>query len=184
MFDDDIPQALYDWLVKQNTAKLVEILCEALQVMQQYNGRTLMFCICTAAGFKQKEKDGKTVWTMPEGGKEDVKTGKAVTSTVRPEPVANPEMDSPEIILGKLGSSLINQSGLLRNTRIIDAFEVSRDMLQYVGQQQSHRRLYNEAMEKYNESGTNDRQGSGTDDKPKRDKGSRVRRSSTRRSKA
>lgn len=67
-FDEDMPDRLYQWLLKQTPERHIEILGEALDLMQQYNGRTRLYCVLTAAGFKENYNDetGKTTWAFPK----------------------------------------------------------------------------------------------------------------------
>lgn len=66
-FDEDMPDRLYQWLLKQTPERHIEILGEALDLMQQYNGRSRKWCVMTAAGFTERENvdTGKTSWVFP-----------------------------------------------------------------------------------------------------------------------
>lgn len=63
MTDEDMPEALHNWLLCQTKEKLLEVMFEALELMQGYNGRSLRYCIATAAGFEEKANGG---WKIPK----------------------------------------------------------------------------------------------------------------------
>lgn len=57
-------EKLYDYLLKLPRANLVHTMIEALDLMQQHNGRTRSFCILTAIGAKHKTHAGGN-WILP-----------------------------------------------------------------------------------------------------------------------
>lgn len=56
---------LYELLLKLPKKNLINILWNALDEMQGYNGNTKTYCICKSLGFKEEEKDGKLEWVIP-----------------------------------------------------------------------------------------------------------------------
>lgn len=64
--DEDISSQLHEWLLKQSKERLVEIMVEAPQEMQQWNGRSITHCICEGAGFESND-EGK--WKYPQSKK-------------------------------------------------------------------------------------------------------------------
>ncbi len=56
---------LYAFLLKLPKENLIHTMWEALDLMQQYNGRSRVFCIATALGAKENpEKEGN--WKIPK----------------------------------------------------------------------------------------------------------------------
>lgn len=61
-------ERLYELLLKLPRRNLVHIMWEALDLMQQYNGRSKMYCIAMAIGAKEDSKqDGK--YSIPSAQK-------------------------------------------------------------------------------------------------------------------
>lgn len=58
----DIDDRLYEYLTQNFTkAALVEIMCDALDLMQQYNGRSMTYCIVSSIpGASVRENDDGT----------------------------------------------------------------------------------------------------------------------------
>lgn len=57
---------LEDVLLSKTKAKLIEVLYEALDLMNQYNGRSHMYCIAVALGYEAVEnEDGSTTFKKP-----------------------------------------------------------------------------------------------------------------------
>lgn len=76
IFDEDFSEQGLDWLAAQTPEKLIEIMFEALQLMQQYNGRSLRYCVCEAAGFEHAKTDEGGYpqgWKIPKVKKEKPK---------------------------------------------------------------------------------------------------------------
>jgi hypothetical protein len=61
--EDELPKVLHDWLLCQSKEKIVEIMFEALDLMQQYNGRSRRYCVCTAADLTPLKDGG---WVIPK----------------------------------------------------------------------------------------------------------------------
>lgn len=56
-------QAIIDKFEKLSKPKKVEVLFDAIEYMQQYNGRSVRTCICLAMGYKMNcDDDGNEVW--------------------------------------------------------------------------------------------------------------------------
>lgn len=70
---------LYEILLKLPKENLINLMYNALDEMQSYNGRSINHCICTAMGCEQQEKDGRTYWKVPK-----MKTIKEMTSSSYP----------------------------------------------------------------------------------------------------
>lgn len=76
MFDDEMPEKLYQWLVKQTPEKLISIMYTALDSMQGYNGQSIKEVIFESAGFERidngwkvplnedRRKESKEMWYM------------------------------------------------------------------------------------------------------------------------
>lgn len=62
VLDDEVPGRLWDWLLLQSKERLLEIMLEALALMESSNTRSKTYCICTAAGF---EVIGEGKWKFP-----------------------------------------------------------------------------------------------------------------------
>ena len=56
-------EAIIAKFVKLSNPKKVEVLLDALDYMQQYNGRSVRTCICLAMGYRMNiDDDGNEVW--------------------------------------------------------------------------------------------------------------------------
>lgn len=42
-----------NYLLSKSKDEIIDIFTESLDLMEQYNGRSKMYCICRAAGFKE-----------------------------------------------------------------------------------------------------------------------------------
>lgn len=63
---DEVSEKLYAWLLNQPKEKLLDGLLEAIDVMQQYNGRSMTYCIATAFNFKEIE-EGRWQYPIKKG---------------------------------------------------------------------------------------------------------------------
>jgi len=58
--------ALYELLMKLPRKNLIGCMAQAIDEMEQWNGRSRTHCICTALGCKENMKeDGSSTWTVP-----------------------------------------------------------------------------------------------------------------------
>lgn len=88
--DEDMPEDLYCYLQRFSKEQLIEIMSEALDYMQQYNGRTIKFCILSAMGWEEHEKDDdRRIW---KAGPNAIKPEK-VEPEPQPTPVPAPEAE-------------------------------------------------------------------------------------------
>jgi hypothetical protein len=55
---DNMDDKLYEILLKIPRKNLIHIMVEALDLMEQFNGRTKTYCICEAMGLEEKEDGG------------------------------------------------------------------------------------------------------------------------------
>ena len=57
---------LEDYLLQQTKEDLIEIYREAMDLMQQYNGRSYTWCVVTACGgMTDEQEDGTYIYTLP-----------------------------------------------------------------------------------------------------------------------
>ena len=60
----NLNEKLYDFLLKLPRKNLIHIMDDALDIMQQYNGRSNFYCICRAMGWKERN-DGYAFLPTP-----------------------------------------------------------------------------------------------------------------------
>jgi hypothetical protein len=70
---------LYELLLKLPKKNLINLMCNALDEMKIYNGRSINDCICTALGCEEMEKNGRLCWKIP-----NMKTIKEMTENSPP----------------------------------------------------------------------------------------------------
>lgn len=58
----EIPDTLYDRLMKKKKDELIDVMLEALDEMQAYNGRTPTYCICVALGAVPEETENGIIY--------------------------------------------------------------------------------------------------------------------------
>ena len=61
--DDVVSEKLYSYLLALDKERLIEVMIEALDEMQSWNGRTISHCIHTAIGSKEIEENK---WQFPK----------------------------------------------------------------------------------------------------------------------
>jgi len=67
----DVPEWLYEYLLKFKKAEIVDIMIEALDIMHQYNGRNITFCVVSAIKGAEciENEDGAYTYKLPKKGK-------------------------------------------------------------------------------------------------------------------
>lgn len=68
LFDEDMSDKVYNWLLKQTQARLIEIMGTAVSDMQSYNGQSIKAVINNACGFETvPDEFGETkAWKIPK----------------------------------------------------------------------------------------------------------------------
>jgi len=66
MLDYDMPEWLYAYLMKLSQEQMLEVMSGALDMMQQYNGRSHVFCIVSSVdGSEVIETDKGYTYRLP-----------------------------------------------------------------------------------------------------------------------
>lgn len=68
LFDEDMSDKVYNWLMKQTPERLIEIMGTAVSDMQSYNGQSIKAVINNACGFETvPDENGETKgWKIPK----------------------------------------------------------------------------------------------------------------------
>ena len=64
----DMPDWLYEYLMKLPKEQVIEIMADALDLMQAYNGRTIAYCIVTSieGATCTETNTGRYTYTLPK----------------------------------------------------------------------------------------------------------------------
>jgi len=64
----DLPDNLYDYLLKLPKEEIIQIMADAIDLMQAYNGRTMTYCIMSSIEGAEviEDDDGNVSYRLPK----------------------------------------------------------------------------------------------------------------------